>query len=80
MRHIIFILPILLFISCAKEKKQISNSTNQNHIKEIDIGKKCFDDKSDYTDIISDVEFIKLETNSNCLIGNILKKIGRAHV
>ena len=73
MRHIIFILPILLFISCAKEKKQISNSTNQNHIKEIDIGKKCFDDKSDYTDIISDVEFIKLETNSNCLIGNILK-------
>jgi hypothetical protein len=42
-------------------------------IKEINIRKSCFDNKTDYTDIISNVEFIKLETNNNCLIGNILK-------
>ena len=73
MNHIILALTILLFISCANEKKKVSNSIKQDPIKEINIGKSCFDNKTDYNNIISNVEFIKLETNRNCLIGNILK-------
>lgn len=71
MRNIILLtLSLSIFISCMNgDKAKVSNS-----IQEINI-KKDVNNISDISDLSNSIQFIKLETNPECLIGNINKII-----
>ncbi len=66
-KQLYIILVLILFIGCRNK------SSEPKDVKTIEVSSKNTHDTSKLSDIITDCEFIPLETNNECLIGQIDK-------
>ncbi len=73
MKNIGIILFLILITSCLEQKKERNRLINSESISELNITNELFDENSDYSNLIGSLQVIKLETNANCLFGDIRK-------
>lgn len=73
LRLILIILIMYFFIMChfINNTETISNTSVNNNLIKIDIDEQDYENTVFYSDLFKSVSLVPLETNKNCLIGNI---------
>ncbi|MCF6358354.1 MAG: 6-bladed beta-propeller [Draconibacterium sp.] len=73
MKVICIIILFMVILSCSQKKAPVNNQIIQNRLIEIVVSDDLINSDIDYSNILDSIEFVKLETNKHCLIGNIRK-------
>lgn len=73
LKYLIIILTSYFFITCHFNNKAeiISNTSTNKELIEINIDNQDYENTVSYSDLFNSVKFVPLETNRNCLIGQI---------